>query len=129
MASVERENFARNLRKIIESRHLTTAHIAADLGVSRGTMSDYLYCRAYPRPAKMTQLCKILGVSISDLTAGAGQGRGEEESQPDPELLKLAKEIRDNPDARTIYSLIKGRNSAELRRLKTLIELIDENKK
>ena len=124
MADVEREIFAKNLALIIEKSHLNQAKIAAELGVSRGTMCDYLHARAYPRPAKLAQLCEILGVSQYDLTTSVYSDDGI--FIPNEELLSIAKEIYKNPDARSIYTAIKGLEADEIRMVRALIEKLSK---
>lgn len=120
MAKTEREIFATNLRLTIEKSHLNQAQIASKLGVSRGTMSDYVHGRAYPRPQKLAQLCDILGVSQYDLTTDFYSD--EDQFAPNGELWHIAKEIYDNPDARAIYTAIKGLETDEIRMVRALIE-------
>lgn len=124
MASREREIFARNLRITIEKSHLNQAQIAERLGVSRGTMSDYTKGKAFPRPEKMKRLCGILGVSQYDLTTDLYQE--EDRFVPNKELLDLAKEIYESPDARAIYTKIRGLDTEEIRAIRTLISKLSD---
>lgn len=126
MARTEREIFAKNLRAVVEKSHLQYKDIAAELGVSRGTMSDYIHARNFPRPEKLAQLCNILGVSQYDLTTDFYSN--EEEFVPNGELWHIAKEIHDNPDARAIYTDIKSLEEDEVRMVRTLIQKLKKKK-
>lgn len=118
----EREIFARNLRRIVEASHMNSAEIARKLGISRGSFSDYMHGRAYPRPEKLTALCQILNMSQYDLTVDLG----EDDFVPNKEILRIAKEIYGNPDARAIYKAIEGLDSEEIRAIRTLISKLTQ---
>ena len=122
----EREIFAENLTKLIEKSHLNKARIAAELGVSRGTMSDYTNAKAYPRPSKMAKLCEILGVSQYDLTTSHYQE--EETFVPNREILSIANEIYENPEARKIYLAIKGLSENEIQAVNALLTTLENGK-
>ena len=124
VASKEREVFARNLRITINKSHLNQSQIADRLGVSRGTVSDYTTGKAFPRPEKLKQLCEILGVSQYDLTTDFYQE--EDRFVPNKELLALAKEIYENPDARAIYTQIKALDAEGVKAFRTLLSKISE---
>lgn len=124
----EREIFAENLTRIIESNpDLNKAKIAAELGVSRGTMSDYTNAKAYPRPAKMAKLCEILGVSQYDLTTSHYEK--EDGFVPNREVLSIAKEIYKNPEIRKIYHAIMGLSANEIQAIRTLLTTFEEGKR
>lgn len=124
----EREIFAENLTRMIEKNpDLNKAKIAAELGVSRGTVSDYTSAKAYPRPAKMAKLCEILGVSQYDLTTSHYDE--EDGFVPNREVLSIAKEIYKNPDARKIYRAIKGLNTNEIQAVKALLTTLEKGKR
>lgn len=126
MAKTEREIFAANLRGLIARSHLSQADIAGRMGISRGTMSDYTRGRAYPRAEKMTKLCEILGVSQYDLTTDHYIAENKEAFVPNRELMILAREIYENPDARALYILVKQLDKAEQDAIKTIILKLTE---
>lgn len=119
----EREIFARNLSRIIEGNpNFTKAKIAAELGVSRGTMSDYTSGKAYPRPSKMAELCKILGVSQYDLTTD--YYADEEPFVPNREVLSLAKSFYMNPEMRNVFAAIVRLDQSEFEALKAFLNAL-----
>ena len=119
----EREIFARNLSRIIENNpNLNKAKIAAELGVSRGTMSDYTSGKAYPRPSKMTELCKILGVSQYDLTTD--HYADEEPFVPNREVLSLAKSFYANAEMRNVFAAIVRLDENEFDALKAFLNAL-----
>ena len=120
----ERKVFATNLKKITEKSYMNQAQIAEKLGVSRGTFSDYLSGKAYPRPEKMKRLSEILGVSLIDLTSD-GQPI-DEGSKVNSEILKIAHDLYENPDARALYSAIRKLEAVEIEAFRTLILRLNE---
>ena len=119
MANNEREVFARNLRNAIENSPMSQTQIADKLGISKGTMCDYLHCRAFPRPDRMAKLCNILGISQYDLTTDFHQ-----EVQgfvPNRELIALSQELLNDTDARNLYSDIRQLEAAEREAIRAVI--------
>ena len=124
----EREIFADNLSRLIEeSKTLNKAKIAAELGVSRATLSDYTIGKAYPRPSNMAKLCEILGVSQYDLTTNHYQE--QENFIPNRELWDIAKEIYEDPEARRIYTAMRSLSLNEKRMVKAFITALEQEKR
>lgn len=105
---------------------MTQAQIAEKMGVSRGTFSDYLTCKAYPRPEKMKRLSEILGVSHIDLTTEGQSFEGP--GQLNSELINIAKDLYENPDARSLYTAIRTLEDIEIDALRTIILRLKERK-
>lgn len=119
MANNEREVFARNLRKAIENSPMSQTQVADRLGISKGTMCDYLHCRAFPRPDRMANLCNILGVTQYDLTTDFHQE--VDGFVPNRELIALSKELLNDTDARNLYSDIRQLEPTEREALRAVI--------
>lgn len=117
--------FSQNLRVLIEQSGLNQSEVAQKLGVSKGTLCDYCHERSYPRPDKLEQLCVILGVSQYDLTTDVS---AEEDFVPNTELLALAKDLLDNPEARAVYLATKKLNAADLNAVRYIILQLAENR-
>lgn len=115
----EREIFAQNLRYLVTKSYMNQAQVAEKMGVSRGTFSDYLTGKAYPRPEKMKRLSEILGVSLIDLTSDGQPKNGN--YNLNSEILKIAQDIFENPDARALYSAIRKLEAVDIEALRTVI--------
>lgn len=63
----EKEIFAKNLRLYVERSGKNQGEIAKELGVSKGTFSDWMRSRCYPRMDKVELLARYFGISKSDL--------------------------------------------------------------
>lgn len=124
MANTEREIFAKNLRFFVEKSHLNQTQIADRLNVSKGTMSDYVHGRAFPRPEKLTELCEILGVSQYDLTTDFYPDK--ESFAPTNEMLIIAKELQSDPELRRLYDRIRLLNSDERELVRNLINKLTD---
>ena len=125
MEVTARRVFSRNLRVFIEQSGLSQSEVAQKLGVSKGTLCDYCHERSYPRPDKLDQLCAILGVSQYDLTTDVSAKEG---FVPNTELLALAKELLENPEARAVYIATKKLNAADLNAVRYIILHLAENR-
>lgn len=124
MAEIERKIFAKNLRFFIEKSHLNQTQIADRLNVSKGTVSDYVHGRAFPRPEKLAELCNILGVSQFDLTTDFYSDK--DTFVPDPEALRIAQELQNDPELRRLYSSIRRLSSEDRAIIRNLISKITE---
>lgn len=63
----EREIFARNLKYCLEKAGKTQIDLAAHMGVSSATVSDWVNAKKYPRVDKMQFIADYLGTSLSIL--------------------------------------------------------------
>ena len=62
-----REIFARNLKRYIDASGKSQIEVATAVRVSKGTLSDWLSCRSYPRMDKIQALADYFGIQKSDL--------------------------------------------------------------
>lgn len=61
------EVFSKNLKFYIIRSGKTQSQVAVDIGVSKGTLSDWCSGRSLPRMNKVQQLAEYFGVNISYL--------------------------------------------------------------
>ena len=123
MEKTAKEVFSKNLRLFIERSHMNQAEIAQKLGVSKGTLCDYCHERSYPRPDKLDKLCVILGVSQYDLTTDANS---TESFMVNSELLSLAKDLQESPEARSVYIELKKLASDDFNAVRHIISKLSE---
>lgn len=123
MANTEREIFARNLCAILNKSHIRPIDIANELEISKGTVRDYMTGRCFPRPDKLATLCKLLGVSQYDLTTDFH--KEIDDFVPNREVLALAKEIYENPDARSLYLQIRALDENKIQNIRNMISEFD----
>lgn len=65
-----RKTFAENLKRYAKESGKNQSQIAAALGCSSSTVSDWFAGNKYPRPERMVRLAELLKVPLSVLTDG-----------------------------------------------------------
>lgn len=124
MLSINKKVFSRNLRMLVEKSPFKAAEIAEKLGISRGTMTDYMDGRYCPKPDRLKELCQILGVAERDLTTDFE--KNDDEVELSPELIKLARELFENPQARALYNAITALDQDTQQSFLTILNKIDK---
>ena len=69
------ETITAGLRKEIENSSKSKAQIAAELGVSRPTISQYLSGRIQPSLETFAKLCRVLNCSADDILGLKKRGK------------------------------------------------------
>ena len=59
--------FSENLQHYIVKKGVLQKEVAVAVGVSQGTITDWLSCRSYPRMNKLQLLAKYFDIKILDL--------------------------------------------------------------
>ncbi len=59
--------FADNLIFFLDARNVIQKELACAVGVSSGTVSDWLSCRSFPRFNKIQLIADFLKIEVSDL--------------------------------------------------------------
>lgn len=82
--------FVENLRKYLNQFDMTQAELAARIGVSKSTISDYMRGKKLPRVDKLDKMCEIFGCTRTALVT--------EQIADDAETIKeLVNILRDAP--------------------------------
>jgi transcriptional regulator with XRE-family HTH domain len=85
-----------NIRRLIESRNMTQSQLAEILGVSNGTLSDWLKGRFYPRHKYIAKMSEYFGVGETEITK-------EKDIVPtDDRLMSLYNSLTDEKKAQAI---------------------------
>ena len=85
-----------NIRRLIESRNMSQSQLAEILGVSNGTLSDWLKGRFYPRHKYITKMSEYFGVDETEITK-------EKDIVPtDDRLMSLYNSLTDEKKAQAI---------------------------
>jgi transcriptional regulator with XRE-family HTH domain len=85
--------FSRNLLRFIKMSQKTQGEVAKYVGVSQGTISDWINGRSYPRMDKIQSLAKFFGVQKSDLVEDVHIDK-ERVSEEDQEVLDLFHKVK-----------------------------------
>ena len=71
-----------NIKRLLEERHLTQKELAESIGLSEGTLSDWLKGRFYPRQKYIIAMSEYFNVPQSEITQ-------EKDTNPDERLVSL----------------------------------------
>ena len=114
-----KEIFSENLTYYINKSGKKAVDIAAAIGVSKGTFSDWKNQKSLPRTDKFDALCDYFGCSRSDLLE---QRTEENEYFLNKEVAEIAQELYDNPDARALFSASRKLSKEDIEVVKNLID-------
>lgn len=109
------EIFAKNLKFYVIKSGKTQSQIASDLGVSKGTFSDWTAGRSHPRMDRVQQLAEYFGISKSQLVE---DGNGNFES----EYAVIARVVKGRPLLRRLYYAVMNIGDDELESIILLAE-------
>lgn len=115
----KREIFSRNLRRLVEKSHLNQVQLAELCSVSAGSFNDWCHARTYPRPEKMEHLAKALGVTVYDLITDFETPDARQKMAKSVE--EIANELRENPDARELYTAIARLSADDMLTVRRLV--------
>ena len=101
--------FKNNLKNFLEIKKIEQKDLAAVLGVSPGTVCDWIHGRAYPRPERIRAMAMFFGVNPYDLTDG--KYISKEISKNEQEILDLFSDIPETEKESAINLLNNLRNS------------------
>ena len=106
--------FAENLNHYIAKNGVLQKDVAKAVGVSQGTITDWLSCRSYPRMDKIQILAEYFDIQMSDLV--------EERSVNNQYYLQkeakmIAEELTKNPDVLVMFQKFQNLSNAN----KTLV--------
>lgn len=62
-----REHLPINLRRLLDERGMTQTELAAGIGISSGTLSDWLSGRYYPRTKYIEAMAAFFGVTVDEI--------------------------------------------------------------
>ena len=82
-----KEIFAKNLNRYLGLSGKTQTEVAKFVNVSKGTFSDWMSGRAYPRMDKVQLLAQYFGIQMSDLVDDENNNKKKKEG--DQEILDL----------------------------------------
>ena len=57
-----------NIKKLIVNQRMTQTQLADALGISNGTLSDWIRGRYYPRHKYLVAMSEVFGISVDEIT-------------------------------------------------------------
>ena len=86
----------KNLRSIIEERGISQKKIAIEVGMKQNSLSNWLSYHGDASLKKITEICKVLGISVVDALTYPVKYVPEDQVSPTCEECKRKDEIIDN---------------------------------
>ena len=83
-----KEIFSRNLKRYLDNSDMMQKEVAAAIGVSTGSICDWINGRTYPRMDKIQLLAELFGIQKSDLVEDRSVAT-ESVSDEDQKILDL----------------------------------------
>lgn len=111
--------FSENLKHYVAQSGKSASMIAADLGISRGTFSDWTTGRVFPRMHRVEALADYFGINKSDLVEEKSEDNSYYVNQ---EVAEIAQELYDNPEARALFSASRKLSKEDILVVKNLID-------
>lgn len=118
--------FANNLRYYIQEKGVTQKEIAELLGMSQGSISDWMKLRTYPRMDKIQMLAEYFGIEKSDLVEDR---RVKSKYHLHKEIKSLATAMLDSPESVELYLKIERLSDSNKAIVKAFVDnlLKEEN--
>lgn len=102
---------AKNLKRLLYERHLSSAELARALGIKQTTISGWMNEYKVPRGKTIDAICELLHCSRSELI-------GEDQCDSyyiNPETAKIAQEVFDDPDLRMLFDASRDSKPEDIR--------------
>lgn len=96
--------FAKNLKSLMDSHQYNQEDIARICGTSRQIVSEWLNGRKYPRMDKVQAILDHFGIPLNALI---GDGKTDAPYYLNPETVRIAQELHDNPQFRVMFDATK----------------------
>jgi len=130
-----------NIRRARFERDMPQKQVAAELGVSQATVSDWEADRARPSSENLIKLSRLfscttdylLGISTSSLVYVIGGTSGEQnvqnETRPvyDDEAYELMREMYERPELRALFRTSKNVKPDDIRAVDELLKRLAGN--
>lgn len=118
--------FANNLKYYIQEKGVTQKEIAEVLGMSQGSISDWMKLRTYPRMDKIQMLAEYFGIEKSDLVEDR---RVKSKYHLHKEIKSLATAMLDSPESVELYLKIERLSDSNKAIVKAFVDnlLKEEN--
>ena len=118
--------FANNLKRYLKEKKITQAALGEQVGVSQGTVCDWVNCRTYPRMDKVEAMAIFLGIEKSDLIE---EHNVNSKYYLEKMLPQIERDLRNNPDLMELLMKMKKLSPHNRETVSRLIDgLIKEDK-
>lgn len=111
--------FASNLKHYIEEKGVTQKDIADALGISQGSITDWMKLRTYPRMDRVQQLAEYFGIEKSDLVEDRNF---KSKYYLHKEIKRIEGQMIDSPESVELYLAIERLSDANKAIVKALVD-------
>lgn len=118
--------FANNLKRYLKERGITQTELGNKVGVSQGTICDWLKTRTYPRMDKVEAIANFLGIEKSELIE---EHNVNNKYFRDKTVLEISQELRKDPQAMALWIEIKKLSPHNREIVETLINSLNKEVK
>lgn len=115
------EIFAKNLKFFVIRSGRTQSQCAADLGVSKGTFSDWVSGRSHPRMDRVQQIAEYFGISKSELLENGSRGL-------ETEVARIIRTLNERPALKKLFYAASSLEEHDLNSLVGLLERLGGKK-
>ena len=102
---------AKNIKRMLYEKHLTSADMVRDLGIKQTTISGWLNEYKIPRGNTIDMLCNYLGCTSAELIGESG----EMPYYINDETARIAQEAYDNPELRMLFDASRDSRPEDIR--------------
>ena len=117
--------FAQNLKYYLKENEKTQKELGDAIGVSQGTICDWMKTRTYPRLDKIEKIANYFGVEKSDLIEAHTAKNKHYRTQA---VSEIAKELHNNPESVDLWLAIKKLSTADREIVQSLINSLARGK-
>lgn len=125
-ANVIRDEFAKNLRTLVEKSGKSQRSISAELDISATTFNEWMQGHKYPRPENMIKLASYFGKIYNDDLSGNPPFELKNEALHNEALVEMFSCLQEDDElfeiVRTLSELDKGKRDAVKAFLSVLVK-------
>lgn len=115
------EIFSNNLKFYVIRSGKTQSQIANDLGVSKGTFSDWTAGRSHPRMNRVQQIADYFGISKTDLVENGSRGLEED-------TAKIIRTLNEKPGLKTLFTTAAKLDEKDVEMTILFVERLSDKK-
>lgn len=105
---------AKNLKRLLYDRRLTSADLSRALGIRQTTVSGWMNEYKVPRGKTIDAICEYLHCTRTELIGEEPQDQPEQ-YYLNPETARIAQDVYDDPDLRLLFDASRDSKPEDIR--------------
>ena len=114
--------FDMRLKQAMEAENISAKELSDKTGISEATISRYLSGKFVPKQKRTYALAVALGVDPAYLIFGTGEKPEPEPYYTNPETVRMAQELMDNPNGRILFDASRDLSPEDIKIVLNLIQ-------